>query len=93
MEAQSVVYEVSIEHKGKTEKVCGNWAGVISKIYNTLGEDNVKMLTSNLQEAQAEMFFEQWVNMQFGVPEYKIIIKTVQAKEDTCGEDYRIPNS
>ena len=75
-----MTYEVSIEHEGKIEKVCGNWAGVINKIYNTLGEDNVKMLTSNLQEAQAEMFFEQWVNMSFGVPGYKIIIKVVQPK-------------
>ena len=78
-----MIYEVSIKHEGKTEKVCGNWTGVINKIYNTLGEDNVKMLTSNLQEAQAEMFFEKWVNMSFGVPDYKIIIKTVTPKEDT----------
>ena len=71
-----MTYEVSIEHEGKIEKVCGNWAGVINKIYNTLGEDNV----SNLQEAQAEMFFEQWVNMNFSVPGYKIAIKAVQPK-------------
>lgn len=51
------MYEVSIEYKGKTEKVRGNWAGVINKIYDVLGEENAKMLTSNLQEAQAEMFF------------------------------------
>lgn len=78
-----MTYEVSIKYKDKTEKVCGNWAGVINKIYSTLGEDNVKMLTSNLQEAQAEMFFEKWVNMSFGVPDYRIIIKTVMPKEDT----------
>jgi len=81
-----VIYEVSIEHEGKTEKVCGNWAGVINKIYDTLGEDNVKMLTSNLQEAQAEMFFGQWVNMRCGVPGYGIKIKTIQSKEDSCSE-------
>ena len=76
-----MIYEVSIEHEGKTEKVRGNWAGVINKIYDTLGEDNVKMLTSNLQEAQAEMFFGQWVNMRFGVPRYGIVIKAIQSKE------------
>ena len=75
-----MTYEVSIEHEGKTEKVRGNWAGVINKIYSTLGEDNVKMLTSTLQEAQAEMFFGQWVNMSFGVPGYKIAVKAVQPK-------------
>ena len=89
-----MIYEVSIGHEGKTEKICGNWAGVINKIYSTLGEEKVKMLTSNLQEAQAEMFFEKWVNMSFGVPDYKITIKMVPVKEDSiCGEDYRIPNS
>lgn len=71
-----MTYEVSIEHEGKTEKVCGNWAGVINKIYDTLGEDNVEMLTSNLQEAQAEMFFGKWVNMRFGVPGYRIKIQS-----------------
>ena len=76
-----MTYEVNIEHEGKIEKVCGNWAGVINKIYDALGEDNVKMLTSNIQEAQTEMFFGQWVNMSFGVPGYKITIKAVQSKD------------
>ena len=81
-----MIYEVSIEHEGKTEKVRGNWAGVINKIYDTLGEEKAKMLTGNLQEAQAEMFFEQWVNMRFGVPGYGIVIKTIQSKESSCFE-------
>ena len=78
-----MTYEVSIEHEGKTEKVCGNWAGVINKIYDTLGEEKAKMLTGNMQEAQAEMFFGKWVNMRCGVPGYGIKIKTITPKEDT----------
>lgn len=81
------VYEVSILHDGKVEKICANWAGVINKIYATLGEENVKMLTSNLQEAQAEMFFGQWINMSFGVPGYKINIKVVWPEEKNCEEN------
>lgn len=76
------VYEVSIEHESKTEKVCANWAGVINKIYATLGEENVKMLTNQMQEAQAEMFFGRWVDMSFGVPGYKINVKVVKSYEE-----------
>lgn len=81
-----MIYEVSIEHEGKTEKARGNWAGVINKIYDTLGEEKAKMLTSNLQEAQAEMFFGKWVNMRFGVPGYGIVIGTIQSKGNSCFE-------
>lgn len=77
-----MTYEVSILHDGKVEKVCGNWAGVINKIYDTLGEENIKMLTSQMQEAQAEMFFGKWVNMSFGVPGYKISIKVKNYEEN-----------
>ena len=77
-------YEVSILHDGKVEKVCANWAGVINKIYATLGEENVKMFTSQMQEAQAEMFFGCWVDMSFGVPGYKINVKVVTPKEKSC---------
>lgn len=80
-------YEVSILHDGKVEKICANWAGVINKIYATLGEENIKMLTSQMQEAQAEMFFGRWVNMNFGVPGYKVNIKVVLPGEQSCEEN------
>ena len=81
------VYEVSILHDGKAEKICANWAGVINKIYDTLGEENVKMLTSQMQEAQAEMFFGHWVDMSFGMPGYKVNIKVVLPGEQGCEEN------
>jgi len=77
------VYECSILHDGQVEKVNANWAGVIHKIYDALGEEKVKMLTSNLQETQAEMFFGQWVNVEMGCPGYKIKIKSVESRDET----------
>ena len=80
-------YEVSILHDGKVEKVCANWAGVINKIYTALGEENAKMLTSQMQEAQAEMFFGNWVDMSFGISGYKVSIKVVLPGEQSCEEN------
>ena len=70
------IYECAIVYGGETKTVKANWAGVVTSVYDQIiDEEDARRVSILLGPIQAEMFFEQAVNVELRDPRDKFRIK------------------
>ena len=80
-----MVYQSTTIYGGETKTVTGNWAGIVYAIYSQItDEEDARRASSLVGPIQAEMFFEQDVDLELRDPKdkFRIKIKRVKSQDE-----------